>query len=67
MTRSCSAAVPSLSADIKGIGIDAKLGRQVSAALDLLNERKASGQLKGAIIIIHLGSNGTSARPSSML
>ena len=52
-------AVPELSADISGIGIDAELGRQVSAALDLLTARKAAGQLKDAIIIVHLGTNGT--------
>jgi lysophospholipase L1-like esterase len=40
------------------IDVDAKLGRQVSAALKLLRDR-LDAKLLAPIVIIHLGNNGT--------
>ncbi|MDE2934191.1 MAG: acyltransferase family protein [Chloroflexota bacterium] len=47
-----------LAKDIPGIDLDASVGRQVSQAIRLLNERKANGQL-GEVVLLHLGNNGT--------
>ncbi len=41
-----------------GVRIDALVSRQVSAALQILQVRKAAGQL-GSVVIVHLGTNGT--------
>ncbi len=47
-----------LAADVQGIDLDAAVGRQVSEAIALLRERKASGQL-GEVVLLHIGNNGT--------
>ena len=46
-----------LAAQVPGIDLDAAVGRQVSQAIRLLEERKANGQL-GDIVLLHLGNNG---------
>lgn len=38
--------------------VDAALGRQVSAALKILSERRARGAL-GKVVVVHMGNNGT--------
>jgi len=43
---------------IPGIGIDAAVNRQASAAIEILKAQRAAGQL-GSVVIIHLGNNGT--------
>jgi hypothetical protein len=40
------------------VEIDAKIGRQVSAALNLLQERQTAGQLPSTVVL-HVGNNGT--------
>jgi lysophospholipase L1-like esterase len=40
------------------VDVDAKLGRQVSAALKLLNERRRANLLT-SVVVVHLGNNGT--------
>lgn len=40
------------------VDVDAKIGRQVSAAIKLLRERK-DANLLAPIVIVHLGNNGT--------
>jgi len=37
---------------------DAQVGRQVSAAIDILRQRRAADQL-GEVVVVHLGTNGT--------
>lgn len=44
--------------NIAAIDVDAKLGRQVSAALAILRER-ADAKLLTPVVVIHLGNNGT--------
>jgi peptidoglycan/LPS O-acetylase OafA/YrhL len=43
---------------VMDVEVDAQVGRQVSAALQLLRERKAARRL-APVVIIHLGNNGT--------
>ena len=50
--------VPQLQRDIPGIQVDAAVGRQVSAAIGILQAYHASDQL-GTVVIIDLGNNGT--------
>ena len=47
-----------LAEDIPGIDLDASVGRQVSQAIRMLQERKANGQL-GDVVLLHVGNNGT--------
>jgi hypothetical protein len=47
-----------LVAAIPNIDVDASVGRQVSAAISLLQEREAAQQL-GGTLLLHLGNNGT--------
>jgi peptidoglycan/LPS O-acetylase OafA/YrhL len=47
-----------LSDDIPNIDLDAAVGRQAAAAVDLLSEKAAAGAL-GDIVVIHIGNNGT--------
>jgi peptidoglycan/LPS O-acetylase OafA/YrhL/lysophospholipase L1-like esterase len=49
--------VPQLQSDIPGIQVNAAVGRQVSAAIGILQAYHASDQL-GAVVIIDLGNNG---------
>jgi len=51
-------AVGGLQKDIQGLGaVDAEVGLQVYDAIDILQSRRASGQL-GNVVIVHLGDNG---------
>jgi hypothetical protein len=40
-----------------GVDVDAKVGRQVSAVIDLLRTRRDSGHL-GPVVLLHIGNNG---------
>jgi lysophospholipase L1-like esterase len=51
-------AAPALEAAIPHLRIDAMVSRQVSTALQILQVRKAAGQL-GDVVVVHLGTNGT--------
>ena len=52
-------AVGGLQKDIQALEVvDAQVGLQVYAAIDILKSRRASGQL-GDVEIVHLGNNGT--------
>jgi len=50
--------VPQLQRDIPGIQVNAAVGRQVSAAIGILQAYHATDQL-GTVVIIDLGNNGT--------
>jgi peptidoglycan/LPS O-acetylase OafA/YrhL len=52
------AAAPELAAAIPGAEVDAAIGRQVQAALALLQQRSAAGGL-GEAVVLHVGNNGT--------
>jgi hypothetical protein len=47
-----------LAASIPGIDVDAQVGRQASAAVQLLAQRAASNLL-GSVLLIDIGNNGT--------
>ncbi len=47
-----------LVANIPNIDVDAKVGRQVSAAISILQQDASAGQL-GGTLLLHLGNNGT--------
>ena len=51
-------AVKQLEQAIPNLGIDAVQSRQVAPGLDVLRARQAAGQL-GAVVVVHLGTNGT--------
>jgi hypothetical protein len=52
-------AVRGLQRDINGLTIvDAEVGLQVRAAINVLEARRASGAL-GSVVVVHLGNNGT--------
>jgi lysophospholipase L1-like esterase len=51
------AAAGYLQQDIAGITVDAVVGRQVSAALTVLQTREQAGTL-GSVVIVHVGNNG---------
>ena len=52
-------AVEGLQKGIQGLTVvDAEVGLQVYAATDILESRRASGQL-GDVVVVHLGNNGT--------
>ena len=52
-------AVGELQKDIPGLTVvDAEVGLQVYAAIDILGSRRATGQL-GDVVIVHIGNNGT--------
>ncbi len=51
-------AAQQLAAVTPGIYVDAQVGRQVSAAIALLRQLQANGQL-GGILLIDMGNNGT--------
>lgn len=46
-----------LTGTIASLDLDAALGRQAPAAIELLRTRRAAGEL-GTVVILHLGSNG---------
>jgi lysophospholipase L1-like esterase len=47
-----------IAAAIPHVHIDALIRRQVTPAIQTLQERKVAGQL-GGVVIVHLGTNGT--------
>ena len=51
-------AAPELVQTFGAVDVDAQLGRQVSAAVDLLRARRDAGGL-GDIVVVHVGNNGT--------
>jgi lysophospholipase L1-like esterase len=51
-------AASQLAATIAGIDVDCAVGRQVSAAISVLRQRQAAGQL-GPVVLMHVGNNGT--------
>jgi hypothetical protein len=55
------AAAADLQAAIPNITIDAVVGRQVPAAMEILRERRAAGTL-GSVVIVHMGTNGNFTR-----
>jgi hypothetical protein len=48
----------SLAGDIPGIDLDAAVGRQADAAIDLLSQKATAGLL-GDVVVMHIGNNGT--------
>jgi peptidoglycan/LPS O-acetylase OafA/YrhL len=50
-------AASALAADVPNLDLDAKVGRQMSAALDILRTDRDSGRL-GNVVVVHMGSNG---------
>jgi len=51
-------AANTLAATVGGIEVDAAIGRQVSAAIDLLRAYRDAGRL-GEVVVVHMGNNGT--------
>jgi hypothetical protein len=51
-------AMPQLGQAFGAVGVDAAVGRQLGAAIDVLRSWRDSGSL-GSTVIIHLGNNGT--------
>jgi len=51
-------AANTLAAGVGNIEVDAAVGRQVSAAIDLLSAYRDAGRL-GEVVIVHMGNNGT--------
>jgi hypothetical protein len=51
-------AASTLAASVGSIEVDAAVGRQVSAAIDLLQTYRDAGRL-GQIVVVHMGNNGT--------
>jgi peptidoglycan/LPS O-acetylase OafA/YrhL len=50
-------AAPALARAVPNLDLDAKVGRQMSAALDILRSDRASGRL-GDVVVMHMGNNG---------
>ncbi len=50
-------ASPDLKRALGNIEVDAEVGRQVSAAINILKARRAANRL-GAVVVIHIGNNG---------
>jgi len=50
-------AAPALARQVPNLDLDAKVGRQMSAALDILSADRASGRL-GDVVVLHMGNNG---------
>ncbi|HEX9118253.1 MAG TPA: acyltransferase family protein [Anaerolineae bacterium] len=51
-------AAPLLQQGIPNLDLDARIGRQASAALELLRARREADQL-GPVVVMHVGNNGT--------
>jgi hypothetical protein len=43
---------------IGNLDVDAEVGRQAAVAIDILQQRRAAGQL-GEVVVVHIGNNGT--------
>jgi peptidoglycan/LPS O-acetylase OafA/YrhL len=50
-------AATALARDVPNLDLDAKVGRQMSAALDILRADAAAGRL-GDVVVVHMGNNG---------
>jgi peptidoglycan/LPS O-acetylase OafA/YrhL len=50
-------AAAALAASVPNLDLDAKVGRQMSAALDILRADRDAGRL-GNVVVVHMGSNG---------
>jgi hypothetical protein len=50
-------AAPELGRALGDVDVDAQIGRQMSTALAILDDRRSSGRLP-AVVIVHLGNNG---------
>ena len=50
-------AASALAHDVPNLDLDAKVGRQMSAALDILRADSAAGRL-GDVVVVHMGNNG---------
>ena len=48
--------------DIPNLDLDAKVGRQMGAAVDVLRTARDQGKL-GPVVVVHVGSNGYLTRP----
>ena len=51
-------AANTLAATVGNIEVDAAVGRQVSAAIDLLRSYRDAGRI-GEVVVVHMGNNGT--------
>jgi hypothetical protein len=50
-------AAPAMARDIPDLDLDAKVGRQLPAAVDVLRAARAAGHL-GPVVVVHVGTNG---------
>jgi peptidoglycan/LPS O-acetylase OafA/YrhL len=50
-------AANALAADVPNLNLDAKVGRQMSEALDILRADRDAGRL-GDVVVVHMGTNG---------
>ena len=50
-------AAGALAADVPNLTLDARVGRQMSEALDILRGDRATGRL-GSVVVVHMGTNG---------
>lgn len=50
-------AANALAADVPNLNLDARVGRQMSEALDILRADRDSGRL-GDVVVVHMGTNG---------
>jgi peptidoglycan/LPS O-acetylase OafA/YrhL len=50
-------AAPAMAGDIPNLDLDAKVGRQLPAAVDVLRAAGAAGHL-GPVVVVHVGTNG---------
>ena len=50
-------AAGALAADVPNLSLDAKVGRQMSEALDILRADRDAGRL-GSVVVVHMGTNG---------
>ena len=50
-------AASAMAADIPNLDLDAKVGRQLPAAVDVLRAARAAGHL-GPVVVVHIGTNG---------
>jgi len=50
-------AATALARDVPNLDLDAKVGRQMSSALDILRADRSAGRL-GDVVVLHMGNNG---------
>ena len=55
-------AASALAAEVPNLTLDARVGRQMSEALDILRGDRDSGKL-GQVVVVHMGTNGFLTRP----